>query len=107
MPSSSFRSTSAQRTRTRNADTPGAGAYNPNPSAVEPGVANGAASMRGQHKRFEKQKSETEPEIGPGAYEKDVLNSGPKATVGGRVAQKVGEGGSSVFASDSVRELPY
>ena len=107
MPSSSFRSSSAQRGKTRNLDTPGAGAYNPNPRSVEASVANGGAGMRGHGKRFEALKSETGPDIGPGAYENNVNMGGSKSTISGSVAVQVKSGGSAFFTSDSVRELPY
>jgi len=106
-PSSAFRSGSVQRAKTRNADTPGAGAYNPNATAVEPSVANAAAGMRGHAKRFTEIKSETDAEVGPGAYDNVVTVSGTSATVSGRVATQVKTGGSAVFTSDSVRDLPY
>ena len=106
-PSSAFRSGSGQRSKVRNADTPGAGAYNPNASAVEPSIANAAAGMRGHGKRFTEQKSETDADIGPGAYENIVTVGGGSATVAGRVADQVRGGGSAVFTSDSVRDLPY
>ena len=106
-PSSAFRSGSVQRARTRNADTPGAGAYNPNQSAVEPSVANAAAGMRGHGKRFTELKSETDADIGPGAYDNEVTVSGISATVAGRVSKKSAIGGSASFISDSIRDLPY
>merc|ERR1719230_1452396 len=41
MPSAAFRSSSAQRGKSKMTDTPGAGSYDPNLTSVEPGMANG------------------------------------------------------------------
>ena len=68
-------------------------------------MANAAAGMKGRGKRFVEEKTTTEADVGPGAYNHHVLVSGHKATLSGRAAEQVDRGGSSVFASDSVREL--
>ena len=70
-----FGSTTRRFHTLRQDPVPGAGAYNPNASAVEPSIANAAAGMRGHGKRFTEQKSETDADIGPGAYDSHIDGS--------------------------------
>ncbi|KAL1498463.1 hypothetical protein AB1Y20_013788 [Prymnesium parvum] len=109
LPSSAFRSRAAQRAQLRNTGTPGVGSYHPNSSALEPSVVNAATGMRGHSRRFIEQKSETDAGVGPGAYDPDMTVNGSNATLSGQIAQraKTGRSGSAVFASDSVRVMPY
>ena len=65
MPSSSFRSSSAQRMKEHNHYTPSPGAYDVRKQAVEARVPGGL--MGGKDGRFKHDKSTTHEEIGPGA----------------------------------------
>ena len=106
MPSSSFRSSSAQRAKTRQQDTPGAGAYEPNQTAVEPSAANGAAGMRSKASRFSsKDGSATDQGVGPGSYDPRDLHGGARSTMAGKVLDSITLGASASFRSDSVRQL--
>ena len=69
MPSSAFRSSSAQRGKERANPTPGVGAYDPRMSAVEPGMQNGGSGMRSKAQRFTTEKTSTDMGVGPGTYE--------------------------------------
>ena len=107
MPSSAFRSSSAQRAKTRAQDTPGAGSYDPNLGAVEPGNANAGASMRSKAQRFKGEKPNTDGAVGPGAYDPRYLVGGGRSTTAGKVADQVSLGGSASFRSDSIRQMEY
>ena len=101
-PSSAFRSSSAQRARVRAQDNPGAGAYDVNLGAVEPGSANGGASMRSRQERFRDEKQNTENAVGPGSYE-----GGRSKTIAGGALESINMGGSAAFRSDTVRHVDF
>ncbi|KOO24992.1 hypothetical protein Ctob_005141 [Chrysochromulina tobinii] len=74
MPSSAFKSKSAQREKSEDNKVPGAGAYSPSFTAIEKKPSNPANSMKAKASRFGKadtfeRAQATEP--GPGAYEID------------------------------------
>ena len=102
MPSSAFRSSSAQRSKVRAQDNPGAGAYDVNLTAVEPGSANGGASMRSKQQRFRDEKQNTENAVGPGSYE-----GGRSKTIAGGALESINMGASAAFRSDTVRHVDF
>ena len=104
MPSSAFRSSSAQRMKEHNHYTPSPGAYDVRKEAVEARVPGGL--MGGKDGRFKHDKSTTHEEIGPGAYDTDNLPSGARASVAGSVHDAARRGASASVASDTIRELP-
>ena len=106
-PSSSFRSSSAQRAKGKSADTPGAGSYDPRMSAVEPSSSNSGAGMRSKAQRFTTEKQSTDGGVGPGAYDPHFLPGGARSTTAGTVADRVTLGTSAAFRSDTVREMEY
>jgi len=108
MPSSSFKSTSVQRAKSQNTHVPGAGAYTPQHTALEPNKRNPAAGMKAKGQRFKASTSwersqATEP--GPGAYEIEYLRSGSKSSVAGSVGGP--QAREVAFQTDSLRELPW
>merc|ERR1719473_818089 len=107
MPSSAFRSSSAQRAKGKSVDTPGAGSYDPNLAAVEPSSANSGAGMRSKAQRFVQEKNTTDGGVGPGAYDPRYLVGGGRSTTAGTVADRVTLGTSAAFRSDTVREMDY
>jgi len=107
MPSAAFRSSSAQRAKTRAQETPGAGAYQPNMNSVEPGAANGAHAMRAKGHRFQSERTMTEAGVGPGSYDPHDLHSGSRSTIAGGIVDKVNLGASASFRSDTVRQMEY
>ena len=72
---SAFRSTSPQRIKARNSDTPGPGAHSPNKAATERNLTNGAPSLCAKGKRFGVDSAFGVSELpgsanaGPGEYE--------------------------------------
>jgi len=107
MPSSAFRSSSAQRGKERNNATPGAGSYDPHLEAVEPGMQNGGAGMRSKAQRFQTEKTSTDMGVGPGSYENDQLNNGNRASIRSRVIDSINGGTSASFRSDTVRQMEF
>ena len=95
------------RAKSRSQDTPGAGSYDPNLAAVEPGNANAGASMRSKAQRFTSDKHNTDLGVGPGAYDPRHLVGGQRSTTAGKVADQVMLGGSATFRSDSIRQMEY
>ena len=75
MPSSSFKSTSVQRAKTLNQHVPGAGAYTPIHTAIEPAPTNPGMHCQAKGPRFEAIKQVTDPMVGPGAYESHLEGS--------------------------------
>ena len=107
MPSSSFRSSSAQRAKVRAQDTPGAGAYEPNLASVEPASTNGGAGMRGKGQRFQSERQTTDGGVGPGSYDPRDLHGGHRNTIAGQVLDSINLGVSASFRSDTVRQMEY
>ena len=107
MPSSAFRSSSAQRAKTRYQETPGAGSYEPNLASVEPSPVNAAAGMRSKGDRFTRDKQTTDGGVGPGAYDPRDLPGGGRGTIAGQVLDSINHGTSASFRSDSVRAMEY
>jgi len=69
MPSSAFKSKSKKDVSYHDEKVPGAGAYSPAWSAIEPVAHNPANGMKAKGQRFEKVKQVTGDMVGPGAYE--------------------------------------
>ena len=108
MPSSAFRSSSAQRGKSKAAaDTPGAGAYEPNMSYVEPSSANSGAGMRSKAQRFQSERATTDQGVGPGSYDPRGLSGGMRSTLAGGVLDSINLGASATFRSDTVRHMDF
>ena len=107
MPSAAFRSSSAQRGKSKSTETPGAGSYDPKLNAVEPGLANGGAGMKSRGQRFTTEKSTTDMGVGPGSYSHEQLNDGHRASIRGRTLDSINGGMSASFRSDTVRRMDY
>ena len=107
MPSSAFRSSSAQRGKERANPTPGPGAYNSKLDVVEPGTQNGGATMRSKAQRFATEKTSTDMGVGPGSYEHDQLNNGQRGSIRSKVIDSINGGMSASFRSDSVRQMEF
>ena len=105
MPSSAFRSSSAQRAKGKTTDTPGVGSYDPRLASVEPSSSNSGAGMRSKNSRFTNERTSTDGGVGPGAYDPRFLNNGGRSTTAGTVADRVSLGTSAAFRSDTVREI--
>ena len=75
MPSSAFKSTTSKAMPYPNLHVPGAGAYTPMMTAIEPAPANPAMQMRAKGKRFESIKQVTDDTVGPGSYESHLEDS--------------------------------
>ena len=107
MPSAAFRSSSAQRAKTRQQDVPGAGSYEPNPNSVEPLAVNSGAGMRSKAQRFSAERTQTDQGVGPGAYDPRDLSGGSRNTISGKVLDSINLGASASFRSDTVRQMEY
>lgn len=108
MPSSAFKSKSAQRTKAENLHVPGAGAYTPNFTAQEKNATNPGASMKAKGTRFKGSDSwerSQKLEPGPGAYEIEYLRSGGKSALASRASASSSK--EIAFSSDALRELPW
>ena len=105
MPSSSFRSSSTQRAKTRNEDTPGVGSYQPSMSSVEPSSNNAGSSMRGRGARFKTEASTTDADVGPGAYESHM--DGSLATTVAKSVERMSRSNPGFGSRQPARELPY
>jgi len=108
MPSSSFKSTSAKVAKPPSLQVPGAGAYTPQFSAMEPNKRNPANGMKAKGQRFKGNSSWERAqavEPGPGAYEIEYLRSGSKSSVAGSVGGP--QAREVAFSTDSLRELPW
>jgi len=108
MPSSAFKSKSAQREKADNLGVPGAGAYTPQFTAQEKNVTNPGASMKAKGTRFNKGDAwerAQKGEPGPGAYEIEYLRSGTKSSLASRVSASSSK--EIAFSSDALRELPW
>lgn len=108
MPSSAFKSKSAQREKAQNEHVPGAGAYSPNFSAQDKNATNPGASMKAKGTRFKtgdswERAQKLEP--GPGAYEIEYLRSGTKSALASRASASSSK--EIAFSSDALRELPW
>jgi len=75
MPSSAFKSKSAKDVKQQNEHVPGAGAYSPAWTSVEPAPTNPSRHMKAHGQRFESVKQVTDPMVGPGAYESHTEGS--------------------------------
>jgi len=69
MPSSAFKSKTAKDVKQHNEMVPGAGAYSPAWTSIEPAPSNPSMHMKAHGQRFESIKQVTDPMVGPGAYE--------------------------------------
>mmetsp|Transcript_28896 Transcript_28896/g.58148 ORF Transcript_28896/g.58148 Transcript_28896/m.58148 type:complete len:247 (-) Transcript_28896:140-880(-) len=106
--SSSFRSGSAQRPRPLNEHVPGAGAYTPHWSSIEPAARNPGNSIKSKDKRgsdtTRKSSSSETGKIGPGEYDshyhKSVTESITKSV-------KANSRSNPGFGRGSARKLPY
>ena len=107
MPSSAFRSSSAQRGKTKSQDTPGAGSYDPNMATVEPGSANSGAGMRSKASRFTNERTTTDQGVGPGSYDPRGLSGGHRNAISGSVLDSINLGASATFRSDTVRQMDF
>lgn len=106
--SSSFRSGSAQRPRALNEHVPGAGAYTPSRTAIEPGARNPGSALASKGNRFGDRTcnisaSETE-HIGPGEYESQNHRS-VKETITKSI--KANSRANPGFGRGSSRKLPH
>lgn len=72
-PSPVFRSLTPQREMPHNENVPGAGAYSPEMTAIEPAALNPASSLKGKGHRFggsaKSRADRSEARVGPGAYD--------------------------------------
>jgi len=108
MPMSSFKSTSAKVGKPPSLQVPGAGAYTPNMTALEPRPTNPAHSMKAGGGRFKggdswERAQASEP--GPGAYETEILRTGGRSALS---AYDTGEQmASAAFSSDTIRDMPW
>ena len=107
MPSAAFRSSSSQRGKAKQGDTPGAGAYDPNMAAVEPGSANSGAGMRSKANRFTSDRQQTDQGVGPGSYDPRNLPGGHRNMMSGSVLDSINLGASATFRSDTVRHMDF
>merc|ERR1740138_2042304 len=105
MPSSAFRSSSSQRAKTRLHDTPGAGSYDPNMAAVEPGSANSGAGMRSKASRFTAERTTTDQGVGPGSYENHA--DGSLAASVAKSVERMSRSNPGFGSRQPARELPY
>jgi len=69
MPSSAFKSKSSKDVKPRNENVPGAGAYSPAWTSIEAAPSNPSMHMNAKGQRFDSIKQNTDPMVGPGAYE--------------------------------------
>merc|ERR1719424_2442197 len=104
-PSSSFRSSSAQRAKGKSADTPGAGSYDPRMSAVEPSSSNSGAGMRSKAQRFQQEKQTTDGGVGPGTYESQGDRS--LAASVAKSVERMSRSNPGFGSRQPARELPY
>ena len=111
MPSSAFKSKTAQRERDAKSEVPGAGAYTPKFTAQDPKPTNAGASMRAKGHRFKtggswERAQKLEP--GPGAYEVEYLRSGSLSSLSALALRASTSSSKDIaFSSDAIRELPW
>merc|ERR1719424_1627863 len=104
-PSSSFRSSSAQRAKGKSVDTPGAGSYDPNMAAVEPSSSNSGAGMRSKAQRFAAERTTTDGGVGPGTYESQ--NDRSLASSVAKSVERMSRSNPGFGSRQPARELPY
>ena len=111
MPSSAFKSKTAQRAKETKSSVPGAGAYSPNFSAQDPNRTNPGVSMKAKGQRFKTGESwerAQKLEPGPGAYEVEYLRSGSLSSLSALALRASSNTSSEIaFSSDALRELPW